>query len=87
LRWQAADSLWQQVGGSRNWTAAGPAKIPVTEFLAWCKLVGYPRELWKSSWEDLSLYDSQWLAVKHEHDENRRKKDEAKAKQKSKSRK
>lgn len=80
LRWQFADHLWNKVGGSRNWTAAGPAQIPVSEFLAWCELTNYPVYLRTSSWEDLHTFDVTWLSVKHKIDEAKRVADEQKAK-------
>jgi len=62
-RWNIPYRIWNELSGSRRYTAAGPAGIPFSEFFAWALMNGYTREEMRNMWEDVHLLDRTYLNV------------------------
>jgi hypothetical protein len=61
-RWHYAKSVFDDLAGSRNYTAGGPANIPYTVYSMYANDRGFSQSDLIDVWEDLSLIDSIWLA-------------------------
>jgi hypothetical protein len=60
-RWFFAKSVFDDLSGSRNYTAGGPANIPYTVYSMYAHDRGFSQLDLIDVWEDLSLIDSIWL--------------------------
>lgn len=60
-RWVFAKGVFDDLSGSRQYTAGGPANIPISEYDVYARGYGFSRTEWTDTWEDLALIDTLWL--------------------------
>jgi len=60
-RWHIPYRVWKEVDGSRNYTPAGLAEIPFSEFFLWAIAYKYTLTELTSMWEDVHRIDVAWL--------------------------
>ena len=61
-RWSYPRQVFDDLGGSRRYTAGGAANIPFSEFYLYSKAYGFEPDEVTDVWEDLKLIDSIWLS-------------------------
>jgi hypothetical protein len=61
-RWHFAKDTFDALGGSRRYTAGGPANIPFSEFYLYAKAYAFEDSDTTEVWEDLKLLDTIWLS-------------------------
>ena len=60
-RWEYPKELFDCLSGSRRYTSAGPANIPLSEYDKYAKAYGFSQTEYTEYWEDLQVVDSVWL--------------------------
>lgn len=61
-RWVYPKLVFDDLSGSRRYTASGPANIPISEYGVYAKAYGITGHQWIEVWEDLSIVDTVWLS-------------------------
>ena len=61
-RWDYAKEVFDDLGGSRRYTAGGAANIPFSEFYLYAKAHNFDSEDLIDVWQDLRIVDSIWLS-------------------------
>ena len=62
-RWTFTDGVFDQLHGSRNYTARGPANIPFNQFYLWARANNFSRSEIAEVWDDLRQFDNAWLGA------------------------
>lgn len=60
-RWEYAKELFEELTGSRRYTASGPANIPFSEYYAYASAQGFDQTDLMEFWADLQIVDEVWL--------------------------
>ena len=71
-RWEIPHVVWLELSGSRNYTAAGAAEIPFSEFYFWANAHSYTKAELVSMWEDVHTVDKVWLSESNRYAEAKR---------------
>lgn len=61
-RWAYAKEIFDDLGGSRRYTAGGAANIPYSEYFLYATAHRFSSEDLIDYWQDLKLIDSIWLS-------------------------
>lgn len=61
-RWHYAKTIFDDLSGSRNYTAGGPANIPYPVYSMYANDRCFSTEELIDVWEDLAIIDSIWLS-------------------------
>lgn len=61
-RWEFIKEVFNELTGSRRYTAGGPANIPISEYEVYAKAYGFSQTEYTEYWEDLQVVDSVWLS-------------------------
>ncbi len=61
-RWHYPKEVFEDLGGSRRYTAGGAANIPFSEFYLYALAYKFEPDEMVDVWEDLKLIDSIWLS-------------------------
>lgn len=60
-RWHFSKEVFDDLGGSRRYTAGGAANIPFSEFYLYAQMHGFDSWDMVDIWEDLKTIDNIWL--------------------------
>ena len=60
-RWEYAKEVFDDLTGSRRYTASGPANIPFSEYERYARAYSFSQTELTEYWEDLQIVDNIWL--------------------------